>query len=346
MASAEEGQQSAPVQDAVTLEEVARLLSSGKAKNIIVMTGAGISVSAGIPDFRSPGTGLYAQLEKYDLPHPTSVFELNYFRQHPEPFYILAKEMWPGNFDPTDAHLFIKLLEQKGVLRRNYTQNIDCLERAAKINPELLMECHGTFATAHTIDPPHKAVPIEEIKARLDAGETDIRDKETGSLIKPDIVFFGESMPERFIRLVQRDFDDCDLLLVMGTSLTVHPFAMLTQMVPGTCPRVLFNNTLAGDFRQSIVDPHNTRDVAVLDDIQSAVNRFAGLCGWAEDFDALKRKFPNRRTFAAPNPIPELSGLSLKGSEEPDPYPTDSRCNTGGGGTASAAPADTQQQST
>ena len=67
------------------------ILRAGKAKRIVCMVGAGISVAAGIPDFRSPETGLYSQLAKYDLPHPHAVFELNYFREKPAPFYMLAK---------------------------------------------------------------------------------------------------------------------------------------------------------------------------------------------------------------------------------------------------------------
>ena len=67
------------------------ILRAGQAKRIVCMVGAGISVAAGIPDFRSPETGLYSQLAKYDLPHPHAVFELNYFREKPAPFYMLAK---------------------------------------------------------------------------------------------------------------------------------------------------------------------------------------------------------------------------------------------------------------
>mmetsp|Transcript_40089 Transcript_40089/g.51633 ORF Transcript_40089/g.51633 Transcript_40089/m.51633 type:complete len:138 (+) Transcript_40089:122-535(+) len=102
-------------------------LEKDKICGVVVMAGAGISVSAGIPDFRSPDTGLYANLQKYNLPSPQAIFDISYFHENPQPFCMLAKEMWPGNFDPTPTHFFIKLLEQKGVLRKCFTQNIDTL---------------------------------------------------------------------------------------------------------------------------------------------------------------------------------------------------------------------------
>lgn len=71
------------------------ILHSG-CKNVVVMTGAGVSVSAGIPDFRTPGTGLYYNLQKYNLPTPEAVFDLDFFIRNPKPFYQLAVELWPG----------------------------------------------------------------------------------------------------------------------------------------------------------------------------------------------------------------------------------------------------------
>ena len=62
------------------------------------MTGAGISVDAGIPDFRSPKTGLYSQLQKYNLPYAEAIFDIKYFKENPEPFTKLAKELYPGNY--------------------------------------------------------------------------------------------------------------------------------------------------------------------------------------------------------------------------------------------------------
>jgi hypothetical protein len=85
-----------PVLDSLDLQGVAQLIQSGKAQRIIVMCGAGVSVSAGIPDFRTPGTGLYAQLERFGLPEPEAVFSIGFFKRNPKPFHLLAKELFPG----------------------------------------------------------------------------------------------------------------------------------------------------------------------------------------------------------------------------------------------------------
>lgn len=110
-------------------------------------TGAGISTSAGIPDFRSPDTGLYANLARLNLPYPEAVFDIAFFRNNPEPFYALAQELYPGKFRPTITHSFTHLLHQKGLLLKLFTQNIDCLEREAGVPGDKIIEAHGSFAT-------------------------------------------------------------------------------------------------------------------------------------------------------------------------------------------------------
>lgn len=80
-----------------SIDRIATLLRSKAFTRVVVMSGAGLSVSAGIPDFRSPGTGLYSQLAHYDLPKPEAIFDIEFFRSNPRPFYTLAKEIWPGH---------------------------------------------------------------------------------------------------------------------------------------------------------------------------------------------------------------------------------------------------------
>ena len=79
---------------------------------------------------RTPGTGLYDNLQQYNLTSATDIFDITFFPHNPKPFFTLAKELYPGKYQPNIVHWFIRLLEQKGVLLRNYTQNIDGLERS------------------------------------------------------------------------------------------------------------------------------------------------------------------------------------------------------------------------
>jgi len=152
------------------------------------MTGAGISVSCGIPDFRSPGTGLYANLQKYNLPRPESIFDIGYFRKNPKPFCILAKELYPGLYAPSPAHYFIKFLADQGILLRNYSQNIDGLELIAGLPSELLVQAHGGFQNAHCIACNKEFSPDVVKEAVL---KEDIpRCTKCNGLVKPDIVFF------------------------------------------------------------------------------------------------------------------------------------------------------------
>lgn len=156
------------VLDDVSLDGIVDYINKKGCKNIITMAGAGIStckylllyinhtnnhfLAAGIPDFRSAGTGLYHNLQKYNLPHPQAIFELDFFNENPKPFFVLAKELYPGTFKPTPCHYFIKLLHHRGMLLRHYTQNIDTLERVAGIPEEMLVEAHGTFYTGHCLE--------------------------------------------------------------------------------------------------------------------------------------------------------------------------------------------------
>lgn len=271
------------------------------------MTGAGISVAAGIPDFRTPGTGLYDNLQKYNLPHPTAIFEIDYLKTTPEPFFVLAKEMYPGNFKPTRCHYFIKLLHEKGVLLRNFTQNIDTLERVANIPAEKLVEAHGSFAEAHCINC-HQEADKEWIKGEIFSNKVP-RCSSCGGITKPDIVFFGEGLPKRFFELMSQDFPKCDLLLVIGTSLQVQPFASLIHHVGLTTPRLLINNEIVGNTDLQMVMrgftqgfrfdmDGNYRDVKQIGDLQQSIDMLASLLGWKDDLDALIAKESNTNNNA------------------------------------------------
>ena len=110
-----------------TFEELVQGLKNKKWTKVTFLTGAGLSVASGIPDFRSPKTGLYSQLEKYNLPRPEAVFQIGFFEQNPYPFMKLAKEYLSGEFEPTPGHRFIKKFQDEKILQKCMTQNIDDL---------------------------------------------------------------------------------------------------------------------------------------------------------------------------------------------------------------------------
>ncbi|RPA99336.1 SIR2-domain-containing protein [Choiromyces venosus 120613-1] len=143
-----------------TLDDVVKLLK--ESSNIIVLTGAGISTSLGIPDFRSKGSGLYSRLEGLGLSDPQEVFDLDVFREDPTIFYSIAGRIIPTIDQISPTHAFIELLQRKNKLLTQYTQNIDNLEIKAGINPEKLIQCHGSFASASCVQCGHK-VPGETI---------------------------------------------------------------------------------------------------------------------------------------------------------------------------------------
>ncbi|EJD41246.1 NAD-dependent deacetylase sirtuin-2 [Auricularia subglabra TFB-10046 SS5] len=252
-------------------------MRSEQCKKVIIMAGAGISTSAGIPDFRSPGTGLYSNLAKLKLPYPEAVFEINFFKKNPKPFYTLAHELAPGRFRPTITHSFIKLLADKGLLSVCFTQNIDTLERRAGVPHNRIIEAHGSFATQRCIKC-KRTYPDAEMEAAIrDQWIPHCKAQGCNGLVKPDIVFFGESLPVAFMNGV-RHTRDADLLIIMGTSLTVHPFAGLANMVD--CPRVLINLDPAGDIGSQ------PDDVLILSKCDEAVRRIAAGMDWLDELDA------------------------------------------------------------
>ncbi|KAK8132265.1 sir2 family domain-containing protein [Apiospora kogelbergensis] len=302
-----------------SLRAVADHIRNGGARRIVVLTGAGISTAAGsklrnalssllpcasrdpiswslhkryrrqlthhvfaVPDFRSPKTGLYHNLARLKLPHAEAVFDIDYFRENPYPFYMLAKELYPGRFHPTISHAFIGLLAKRGKLRMLFTQNIDCLERRAGVPDHLIVEAHGSFATQRCIDCKTE-FPGDEMPAYVDKGEPPrCKEAKCRGLVKPDIVFFGEQLPSAFFdnRHVP---EESDLVLILGTSLSVHPFASLPDMALETTPRVLFNKERVGTLG------HRADDVICLGDCDSGVRKLADELGWRDELDRLWR---------------------------------------------------------
>ncbi|CAH0551911.1 unnamed protein product [Brassicogethes aeneus] len=287
------------VLDEVSLDGIVKYIKEKQCKNIITMAGAGISTSAGIPDFRSPGTGLYHNLQKYKLPHPQAIFELDFFVENPKPFFVLAKELYPGCFKPTVCHYFIKSLIDKGLLLRHYTQNIDTLERVAGITDDKIVEAHGTFHTGHCLGC-RKLYNQEWMKERIFKDEIPTCEICPG-IVKPDIVFFGENLPEKFHNLTNKDFAKCDLLIILGSSLVVQPFASLVDRVKDGVPRLLINREKAGEQSKLMAlmgmggglqfdAEDNARDVAWLGDCDEGCLELADKMGWGDELRELCKK--------------------------------------------------------
>ncbi|GJQ78346.1 Sirt2 [Trypoxylus dichotomus] len=285
--------------DEFTVDGIVSYIKRNDCKNIIVMAGAGISTSAGIPDFRSPVSGLYHNLEKYNLPHPQAIFELDFFHENPIPFFELAKELYPGTFKPTICHYFIKLLNDKGMLLRHYTQNIDTLERVAGIPDEKLIEAHGTFNEGHCLQC-GKSYSQIWMKDRIFADIIPPICETCPGVVKPDIVFFGENLPEKFHKSIVTDFSKCDVLIIMGSSLTVQPFASLIDRVPDKCPRLLINREKAGHHSGLSLfgfggglefdREDNTRDAYWLGDCDEGCVVLADKLGWGDELRELFKK--------------------------------------------------------
>ncbi|KAF7364867.1 NAD-dependent protein deacetylase [Mycena venus] len=266
----------------------------------------GVSTSAGIPDFRSPETGLYANLARLKLPYPEAVFEINFFRKNPEPFYTLAHELYPGKFRPTLTHSvcaillveqreadhdltqFIRLLAAHELLHTCFTQNIDTLERRAGVPGDKIIEAHGSFATQRCIDC-KRTYDDAKMKTKILAKETP-RCEACKGLVKPDIVFFGESLPDEFITAIP-NVAKADLLIIMGTSMTVHPFAGLAERAPITCPRVLINLDQVGSIGR------RPNDLVLLGKCDEVVRTLCKELGWEDELDKLWAKTEAKRAW-------------------------------------------------
>ncbi|THH09908.1 hypothetical protein EW145_g1697 [Phellinidium pouzarii] len=249
---------------------------------------AGISVSCGIPDFRSRN-GLYSQLFSsglYDLDDPQQMFDINYFKNNPAVFYSFAQ---------------LTL----GSVTKNYTQNIDTLETKAGIKN--VLQCHGSFATASCINC-RSRVPGDEIKndllaqriplckfcntaqldvvkpkrtrkkkkkKRNDGWESEEPEEPASPLppgiMKPDITFFGEKLSNEFDRKIFEDIKSVDLLLIIGTSLKVRPVSEILTHIPHHVPVVVINKT-------PLV--HIKADCQLLGDADVIIEYLADKLGW------------------------------------------------------------------
>ena len=205
-------------------EQVAGLLRS--AERAVVLTGAGVSVPSGIPDFRSPGTGLWANVDPMEVAH------IDAWRRDPARFWSFYGERFAAlaHKRPNEAHLALAELERRGLVRGVITQNIDRLHRAA--GSELLIEVHGSIEWSVCLQCGGR-VSLDTVAAQLEAGTGVPECPACIAPLKPDVVLFGELLPERALAEAQQMALEADLMLCVGTSLEVHPVAGLPALTRG-----------------------------------------------------------------------------------------------------------------
>lgn len=191
-----------------------------QAQRPVALTGAGISTASGIPDFRSPGTGLW---ERFD---PLEVASLSAFRCQPEKFYVWIRPLLRTMLEavPNAAHTALATLEKVGHLAGVVTQNIDGLHQSA--GSQCVIEVHGNMRTATCVSC-FRQFPTEPyISALLETCEIP-RCPECGSILKPNVVLFEEQLPATAVRQAQVLLSGTDLSIVVGSSLDVMPASML-----------------------------------------------------------------------------------------------------------------------
>jgi NAD-dependent deacetylase sirtuin 1 len=264
-----------------TLEHVVELLRSRK--RIIVISGAGISVSCGIPDFRSKEHGLYNKLDcaKFGIPSAELLFDLEFFEIDPQPFYRFASSLLPNDVQPSLAHKFLGVLAQKKKLLRNYTQNVDGLERkvAALNHSKQVVECHGSMAGFKCIKCKYKADLNDALAEEVRHGNVIYcGSKSCTEVMKPNITFFGEALPKSLYTAINKDLPLCDLVIVIGTSLKVGGSVMeILKRIDPSVPQILIN-------KEGVKLPAFSAgfDVSLLGQCDDVVHMLCALLGWRD----------------------------------------------------------------
>ena len=232
-----------------------------QSKHAVVLTGAGLSTPSGIPDFRSTGTGLWSRDE------PMEVASLTTFRTAPEKFYEwfrpLASQIFYAH--PNPAHCALTDLEKAGRLHSIITQNIDVLHQ--KAGSQNVIEMHGTMQTLTCTQCYHQVDAELYLAPFVEKGEIPHCPK-CSQILKPDVILFGEQLPQAAWFKAQRAARQCDLMVVVGSSLEVLPVAGLPmQALDRGAHLIIINNT------QTYL---NVRaDVAILEDVAMIIPAIA-----------------------------------------------------------------------
>lgn len=208
-----------------------------QSKRAVVLTGAGISTPSGIPDFRSEGTGLWSRDE------PMEVASLSTFRTTPEKFFHWFRPLAGciHNALPNPAHLALADMEKEHRVHSIITQNIDNLHQ--KAGSKNVIEMHGTIRTLTCSQCYHQVESWPYLDPFIASGEVP-RCSCCGGVLKPDVILFGEQLPQAAWFQAQRDTRECDLMMVAGSSLEVLPVAGLPlQALDRGAHLIIVNNS-------------------------------------------------------------------------------------------------------
>ena len=211
-------------------ERVADLIR--EASCAVVLTGAGISVPSGIPDFRTPGTGLWENVDPMEVAH------IDAWRRDPDRFWSFYAQRFVSLVDkrPNAAHIALAELERRGFVRAVITQNVDRLHRLA--GSERVIEVHGSIDRSVCLDCDGR-VPLDRVIKLLEARDGAPLCEACVTPLKPDVVLFGELLPERALSEAQQLAMDADLMICVGSSLEVYPVAGLPAMTRGAGGRIV-----------------------------------------------------------------------------------------------------------
>jgi NAD-dependent deacetylase len=218
-----------------------------EAGSVVALTGAGISVPSGIPDFRSPGIGLWENV------NPMEVAHIDAFQRDPEAFWSFYGERFQTleHKQPNRAHESLAILEREGLLDAVITQNIDRLHERA--GSRTLIEVHGTISHSSCLRC-RSAYPLADVRARQATDERGIPRCECGQPLKPDVVLFGEFLPPDAIARAEQLARGADLMLCIGSSLEVYPVAQLpaTTLASGGQIAILTKGATQYDSRAAV----------------------------------------------------------------------------------------------
>jgi NAD-dependent deacetylase len=207
-------------------ERLARLVAD--ARSVVALTGAGISVPSGIPDFRTPVTGIWANVDPMEIAH------VDVWRNDPQRFWAFYGQRFAqlGHVEPNDAHRALVQLEQRGHLDAVLTQNIDLLHD--KAGSSEVVELHGSIAGCHCPGCGAR-VPLPRVLELIaEAPDGVPRCPGSGDVLKPDVVLFGDQLPFDAVARAERFALRADLMLCIGSSLAVFPVSELPARVLAT----------------------------------------------------------------------------------------------------------------